>query len=338
MGKPQRRRKRRTHIPDENVHGSLDPSKKAAPRALVLRTGKHTKMVKKLERDLKLTMRPNTADRLKQRKGNVMKDFLNVAGPLGISHFLLLSATEKCQYLKVAKTPQGPTATFKINKWSSSSDFAANLKHYSAPAAAFRQPPLLVLSGFKNAEQHAKLCATLFQNLFPTMEVQKLKISQCQRVVLIQYSSETDTLQFRHYSITQTPAGISKSVRSILKRDLPELGHLQDISQFLTKSVEGEESLLGSDEEGGSDGGDGGDGAGAATAEEEEEEGTVEVPQSLVEGGLASMMGLPGGKGGRKGSGVRQSVVKLHEIGPRLELVPVKIEEGVCDGKVLFHK
>mmetsp|Transcript_10770 Transcript_10770/g.22337 ORF Transcript_10770/g.22337 Transcript_10770/m.22337 type:complete len:97 (-) Transcript_10770:9-299(-) len=49
-------------------------------------------------------------------------------------------------------------------------------------------------------------------------------------------------------------------------------------------------------------------------------------------------MGLPGGKGGKKGSGVRQSVVKLHEIGPRLELVPVKIEEGVCDGKVLFHK
>ena len=163
MGKPQRKRKRRTHAPDENIVGSLDPSKKGIPRALVLRTGKHTKVVKKLERDLKLCMRPHTADKLKQKKENVMKDFLNVVGPLGISHFLVLSATERCQYLKVAKTPQGPTATFRIDKWSSSADFAAAMKHYTAPAGAFKFPPLLVLSGFKHADRHGKLCASLFQ-------------------------------------------------------------------------------------------------------------------------------------------------------------------------------
>ena len=167
MGKPQRKRKRRTHLPDENVHGSLDPSKKRAPRALVLRTGKYTKVVKKLEQDLKNTMRPHTADKLKQKKANVMKDFLNVVGPLGISHFLILSATEKCQYLKLAKTPQGPTATFKIESWSSCSDFAAKMKHYTAPVGSFRHPPLLVLSGFKTAERHMKLCASLFKACFP---------------------------------------------------------------------------------------------------------------------------------------------------------------------------
>ena len=163
MGKPQRKRKRRTHAPDENIVGSLDPSKKKVPRALVLRTGKHTKVVKKLEKDLKLCMRPHTADKLKQKKGNVMKDFLNVVGPLGISHFLILSATEKCQYLKVAKTPQGPTATFRIEQWSSCADFAAAMKHYTSPVGSFKYPPLLVLSGFKNSDRHGKLCASLFQ-------------------------------------------------------------------------------------------------------------------------------------------------------------------------------
>ena len=167
MGKPQRKRKRRTHVHDENAHGSLDPSKKKTPRSLVLRMGKHTKVVKKLERDLKHCMRPHTADKLKQKKGNVMKDFINVAGPLGISHFLVLSATEKCQYLKLAKTLQGPTATFRIEKWSCSGDFAAAMKHYTAPVNAFKHPPLLVLSGFKNADRHGKLCASLFQVSLP---------------------------------------------------------------------------------------------------------------------------------------------------------------------------
>mmetsp|Transcript_14859 Transcript_14859/g.28745 ORF Transcript_14859/g.28745 Transcript_14859/m.28745 type:complete len:298 (-) Transcript_14859:39-932(-) len=292
MGKPQRKRKRRTHVPDENVHGPLDPSKKRPPRALVLRTGKHVKVVKKLERDLKMAMRPNTADKLKQRKGNVMKDFLSVAGPLGISHFLVLSATDKCQYLKLAKSPQGPTATFRIEKWSSSSDFAAAMKNYTAPVGSFRDPPLLVLSGFKNTDQHLKLCATLFQSMFPTMEVQKLKInSNCKRVVLIQYLS--DTILFRHYSISQEYVGISKNIKNLLKREIPELGHLQDISQYMENDDEGLDlSKLANEEE------------------EVEEESTPKQ---------------------------KQKSVKLREIGPRLDLRLVKIEEGVVQGKVLYH-
>ena len=313
MGKPQRKRKRRTHVPDENVHGSLDPSKKRPPRALVLRTGKHTKVVKKLEKDLKLCMRPHTADKLKQRKGNVMKDFLNVVGPLGISHFLVLSATERCQYLKVAKTPQGPTATFRIEKWSSSADFASAMKRYTAPVGAFKYSPLLVLSGFKNADRHDKLCATLFQNMFPTMEVNKLKISNCQRVVMVHYSREENSIQFRHYSINQQPAGVSKSVRDILRRELPELGHLQDISQYLQGEAE---AMAGGR-------GDGDGRSSGSESEGEDEDNTVEGAQTSDRV--------------RGGAGTKKNVVKLREIGPRLELSLVKIEEGVCDGKVLYH-
>jgi len=31
------------------------------------------------------------------------------------------------------------------------------------------------------------------------------------------------------------------------------------------------------------------------------------------------------------------SAIRLSEIGPRLKLKLVKIEEGVCDGEVLYH-
>ena len=253
--------------------------------------------MKQMEKDMKSTMRPHTADKLKQRKGNAMKDFVNVAGPLGISHFIVLSATERCQYVRIGKTPRGPTATFKIDNWASCSDFASALKHYRAPIGAFRHPALLVLSGFKNGGRNIELCSTLFQAMFPTMEVQKMKIAHCQRIVLIQYDKEADALHFRHYAISQNPAGISKSVQKILKRDLPELGHLQDISQYLTEigyDSENEEAM-------------------------KKEEATVESADI------------------QKSKGAKQSVVKLHEIGPRLELSLIKIEEGLCEGRVLYH-
>ncbi len=44
-------------------------------------------------------------------------------------------------------------------------------------------------------------------------------------------------------------------------------------------------------------------------------------------------------EGGRGRPAVaRQSRVKLYEVGPRLELEVVKVEEGVCSGRVLYHR
>lgn len=43
---------------------------------------------------------------LQESKRNQLKDFVNVAGPLGISHFLILTATEHSRYLRLAKTPR----------------------------------------------------------------------------------------------------------------------------------------------------------------------------------------------------------------------------------------
>lgn len=36
----------------------------------------------------------------------MLKDFVHVAGPLGVTHLLLLTATENASYLKLARTPR----------------------------------------------------------------------------------------------------------------------------------------------------------------------------------------------------------------------------------------
>ena len=62
--------------------------------------------MKDLESDLRKVMQPNTGTNLKESKRNVLKDFVHIAGPLGVTHFMILTATENASYLRVAKTPR----------------------------------------------------------------------------------------------------------------------------------------------------------------------------------------------------------------------------------------
>ena len=63
-------------------------------------------IMKDLESDLRKVMQPNTGTNLKESKRNVLKDFVHIAGPLGVTHFMILTATENASYLRVAKTPR----------------------------------------------------------------------------------------------------------------------------------------------------------------------------------------------------------------------------------------
>lgn len=55
---------------------------------------------------------------MQESRKNVLKDFVQVAGPLGVTHFLMLSATQRAGYLRVAKTPRGPTLTLRVLEYS----------------------------------------------------------------------------------------------------------------------------------------------------------------------------------------------------------------------------
>lgn len=80
---------------------------------------------------------------LQEKRRNNLKDFLNVAGPLGVTHFLILSKTETAPYLKVARTPQGPTLTFKIHEYSLAVDVAQSQLRPRCPQDLFKNSPLV---------------------------------------------------------------------------------------------------------------------------------------------------------------------------------------------------
>lgn len=133
-----------------------DPSKKGQPRSFVLRRGRNAALMKDLEKDLRKLMAPNTATALKQHRKNVLKDFVHVAGPLGVTHFLLLSATNHASYLRIGKSPRGPTVTFKIHEYSLMRDVAHSLQRPRCPQSVFLHHPLVVMNQF-NTQDHLKL-------------------------------------------------------------------------------------------------------------------------------------------------------------------------------------
>ncbi|KAF8392586.1 hypothetical protein HHK36_022931 [Tetracentron sinense] len=141
------------------------------PKSFVFSRGKLPGSLKQLQLDLRKLILPHTALKLKEKKRNSLKDFLNVAGPMGVTHFLMLSKTETAPYLRVARTPQGPTVTCKIHEYSLAVDVAKSQLHPRCPQELFKNSPLIVLSGFGTGDQHLKLTTIMFQNIFPAIDV-----------------------------------------------------------------------------------------------------------------------------------------------------------------------
>lgn len=153
------------------------------------------------------------------------------------------------------------------------------------------------MNGFDESLPHHKLLTTTFQNMLPAVNVKNVKLNTLKRCLLFNFTADDNTIDVRHYNISATPVGVNRAIKKLLKK-VPDLGQYSDISDFLTNGYFSE-----------SDGEDG-------------PESQVVLPQKLA------------GRGNLKSN---RSAIRLTELGPRLTLKLVKIQEGVGEGEVLYH-
>lgn len=150
-------------------------------------------------------MEPFTAKALKERKRNSIKDFVSVAGVLHVSHMSIFSRTELGMYLKLCRSelksdniigfslaykiyilpklfflnyiiflyrvPRGPTLTFKIVNFTLARDVISMSKKQFVFDEAFKHSPLVVLNKFSGEGLQLKLMTSMFQNMFPTINL-----------------------------------------------------------------------------------------------------------------------------------------------------------------------
>ncbi|UZJ57464.1 hypothetical protein CBS101457_006784 [Exobasidium rhododendri] len=318
----KRRRKTKTHL--KGGDKEIGTASASSPKSFVIRSGKVSTGVGNLVSEVRQVMEPNTASRLRERKSNKLRDFLTMCGPLGVSHMLLFSQKMGNINLRIARTPRGPTVTFRVNKFALCRDVAKAQRRMRATGGEYNTAPLLVLNNFGSAEKHVKLLVSVFQGLFPPIHVQTMALSQARRIVLLHYNEATQTIEWRHYLISVRPVGVSKRVRRVIEgssnnrnaaltsstsKKIPNLSSARDISEY----------LLGSQGGGAQDAGFETDASSASEADSDVEEGGkasnhVQLPDSYI------------GRGNVRDS---QRAVRLVELGPRMELRCVKIEEGI---------
>ncbi|XP_012291603.2 suppressor of SWI4 1 homolog isoform X1 [Aotus nancymaae] len=272
----------------------------ANPHSFVFTRGCAGQNLRQLTLDVRRVMEPLTASRLQVRKKNSLKDCVAVAGPLGVTHFLILSKTETSVYFKLMRLPGGPTLTFQVKKYSLVRDVVSSLRRHRMHEQQFAHPPLLVLNSFGPHGMHVKLMATMFQNLFPSINVHKVNLNTIKRCLLIDYNPDSQELDFRHYSIKVVPVGASRGMKKLLQEKFPNMSRLQDISELLATGA----------------------GLSESEAEPDGDHNITELPQAIA---------------GRGNMPAQQSAVRLTEIGPRMTLQLIKVQDGIGEGKVMFH-
>ena len=72
-----------------------------------------------------------------------------------------------------------------------------------------------------------KLMRTMFQHMFPSINVKSVKLTECRRVALFHFNKENGTVELRHYAIKASPVGVSKSIKKLLQANIPNLGELE---------------------------------------------------------------------------------------------------------------
>ena len=368
----RRRTKKRTHVGSHNGPQkgiSANSSATREPKSMVIRigAGEVGPKVSQLVKDTRSMMEPGTASRLKERRSNRLRDYTTMAGPLGVSHLLLFSrSTTGNTNLRLALTPRGPTLHFRVEQHVLCKDVRKTQKHAQGGGKEYLTAPLLVMNNFisptadstqPTVPKHLEsLTTTIFQSLFPPISPQSTPLSSIRRVLLLNRevhkappSSNTSepgskedgiyVLSLRHYAITTRRTGLSRGIKRLnaaekmlrqngkRKRGLPNLGKLEDVADYLLDPAAAS----------------GGFTSGSET--EVDTDAEVEVMESNTRKVLNKKQMAALRKSNKDGKphsrgvpNVEKRAVKLVELGPRMRLRMTKVEEGVCEGKVMWHE
>ncbi|KAH8594275.1 Brix domain-containing protein [Bisporella sp. PMI_857] len=355
----RRRTKKRTHVGAAN-NGNPTKAKPVSanqvsrsPKSMVIRigAGEVGPSVSQLVKDVRKMMEPGTAARLKERKNNKLRDYVTMAGPLGVSHLMLFSRSESGNTnMRLAITPRGPTLHFHVEKYSLCKDVRKALRHPKGGGKEYLNPPLLVMNDFvspasepeSNIPKHLEsLTTTVFQSLFPPISPQTTPLSSIRRVLLLQRVRDKDgtyVLQLRHYAITTKRIGLSRPLRRLnaaekvfnvqstgksKKAGMPNLGKMEDVADFIIGGEAGEGYMTD-----------------ATSGSEVDTDAEVEVVEATAKKVLSRRQRERDREEKEFGdpSRVEKRAVKLVELGPRMTLRMTKVEEGVCGGKVMWHE
>jgi len=108
---------------------------------------------------------------------------VSIAGVLHVSHLFIFSSTELGTYMKVARPPHGPTLTFQVHNYSLTRDVVSATKKQFVFEKVYQNAPLIMLNSFSGEGLYMKLMASMFQNMFPTINITKVRNMSLRKII-----------------------------------------------------------------------------------------------------------------------------------------------------------
>ncbi|XP_065319008.1 protein Peter pan-like isoform X1 [Gordionus sp. m RMFG-2023] len=271
-----------------------------APHVLIINRGHLPSRLMELIKNTRSIFEPYTSSKLKVRSSNTFKDFVSIAGTFHIHHIISFSMTETAYNMRICRVPHGPTLFFKLIGATLAREVDQLIRKPIKNKALFSDHPLLIMSGFNKLDMHHKILSNTFQNMIPSIDIIKVNLNKIKRCLLIRYDTKNDVIDIRHYAIKVNPCGINKGLTKIVKgKKVPNMSDFNDIHDYVTRDQVSESEI-----------------------EIDGPENQIVLPQNIS------------GKGNIKS---HQSAIRLVEMGPRISLKLIKIEDGLCQGKVIYH-
>lgn len=288
------------------THKKLSAEEEASiPKSMVLSLGANLNnhSLTQLVKDFRLVMSPHTAINLRERHSNKLKDFIVMCGPLGVQNLFIFNQNETGNLsLRLGKLPRGPMLQFQIKQYSLMKDVAKLLKHpklLSKDGVEYMHPPLLVMNGFGKVNE-AENHEKLLLTMFQNLfpPIQPQFTKLDQIRRVLMINKVGNDIEIRHYNIDTRLVDANKSIKRIINKKVPNLNKSEDISELVLDPY----SIV--------------------TSELEVEEDAVVTTSEETS----------------KSSGPTKKAIKLTELGPRISLSLVKIEEGlVGSSKTIYH-
>ncbi|KAL8274577.1 hypothetical protein Esti_001480 [Eimeria stiedai] len=338
--------------------GSGAPSSPGAPASIVVKRGRVGPSCRLLVRDWRQVVGPRVAAKLKESRTNKVRDFQSVASCLGVSHLQLLTQTDHGLYLKIARLPSGPTITFQVLSFSLIGDVQRSVSGARLDPKDLRTPPVLVLSSSSSSSssssnssssnssseglrsvQALQLATSMLRSVFAPVDVRTSKLSDFRRVAFFRRvpaasSSNSSSskgeeeglvFQFRHYSVSLKAAKLTAGVESVLRAAAGGAAQKQLLQQLQQQQQTDACDLL------------------LAAEQQPQQQQQVRFDVAACPARLSKRSSLQLLLPGKQQQQQQQQqeelsmAVQLREIGPRLQLKLIKIEDDVCTGKVLYH-
>lgn len=255
MGK---KRRGRTVRKNRSQMKNREEEFKSAPHTMVFARGQVGNLVRCLAKDMRTMFEPFTATKLEVKRKNMLKDFVAIAGKLHVSHLIYFTrppisseSGSSAIYMRMVKCPQGPTLTFRVLEYALRKNVQSAVRR-TASSCVYQHPPLQVLQGFSGEGMHLKLVTSMVQNLLPPLNVRTLRLKTVRRVLLWSRASaeddaeeeevkspeelkQGDVIHLRHYSLKVGTRGLSRPLKKLQRKKVPNLAGYADVREWVNK-------------------------------------------------------------------------------------------------------